>query len=156
MSNELFVKVKEVEGFYHKPEWYRPLAFGQNIYMNTTYLLPGVEFVMGSKREKEEELLERVVYTMTGKIEVTHGDEKVVLEPHTAFVVPLAPGLPFVAKNIGTETASFLVAMSPPPHPELKIEKREVLLDLYLSRDKTRVKSPAEMEQLIAKPLNKD
>ncbi|HCC32832.1 MAG TPA: hypothetical protein DEQ28_02860 [Clostridiales bacterium] len=35
------VKVDERPGFFHKPEWYRPLLFGENMYMNVTYLLPG-------------------------------------------------------------------------------------------------------------------
>ena len=148
MSKELFVKVKEVEGFDHRPEWYRPLAFGKNIYMNMTYLLPGVEFVMGSAREKEEELLERVVYTMSGTIEVKHGEETVVLEPHTVFVVPLAPGLPFVVKNNSQETAGFIVAMSPPPHPEHPVYTRAELIEIYVNNKRT-PKSPTEMEEMI-------
>ena len=35
------VKADERPGFFHKPEWYRPLLFGENMYMNVTYLLPG-------------------------------------------------------------------------------------------------------------------
>jgi hypothetical protein len=30
------VKLAEVEGFFHNPEWYRPLIFGTSLYMNVT------------------------------------------------------------------------------------------------------------------------
>ncbi len=36
-------KLRDIEGLYHKPEWYRTLLYGKHLYMNVTYLLPGVE-----------------------------------------------------------------------------------------------------------------
>ena len=152
MTKELFVKLKEVEGFYHRPDWYRPLAYGENIYLDTTYLLPGVELTMGSQKYLEgTERLERVIYTMTGTIEVTHSGETTVVSPHTAFIVPMVPASPFVIKNNGREVASYLVCYSPPPHPELKITRREEMLARYRANNRA-VKSPEEMEQLIANP----
>ncbi|MBT9136871.1 MAG: hypothetical protein DDT34_01957 [Firmicutes bacterium] len=148
MIQAKFVKVVETDGFYHSPEWYRPLAFGKNIYMNVAYLLPGVEMVMGSKREKEAELLERVVYVLTGHLDVRQGDEAVSVGPHTAFIVPLEPGLPFYVKNTGESIASFITTMSPPPHPELKFDSPEQVKKLYLEA-KRPVKSPTEMNELV-------
>lgn len=152
MSSELFVKLKEVEGLYHRPDWYRPLAYGENIYMDTTYLLPGVELVMGGPKYLEgTERLERVIYTMTGTIEVTHAGQTVVVNPHTAFIVPLEPTSPFAVKNNGPEVASYIVCYSPPPHPELNIQRREEMIARYRQNNRP-VKSAEKMEQLIANP----
>lgn len=148
MTQKKFVKLEETHGFYHKPEWYRPLAFGRNIYMNVAYLLPGVEMVMGSKREKEAELLERVVFLLEGQLEVKVGEEVAIVEPRTAFVVPLDPGPAFYLKNVGSGIASFITTMSPPPHPELKFDSPEQVKKLYLEANRP-VKSPEEMNALV-------
>jgi len=143
------VKVDERPGFYHRPEWYRPLLFGDNIYMNVTYLLAGVGMVMGSKREKEAELLERAIYMLEGRVEVTCGDKRYDLVPHTAMLVPLQPGPQVEVRNAGECTACFITVFSPPPHPDLKIASVERLEQLY--RDAKRVvKAPGEMKEVIA------
>jgi len=142
------VRVDERPGFYHRPEWYRPLLFGDNMYMNVTYLLPGVGMVMGSKREKEVEPLERAIYMLEGRVQVTCGDSKYELVPHTAMLVPLQPGPQVEVKNLGERTACFVTVFSPPPHPDLKIESVERLEQLY--RDAKRVvKTPEEMKDVI-------
>lgn len=95
MAGMQVVKVDERPGFYHRPEWYRPLLFGDNMYMNVTYLLPGVGMVMGSKREKEVEPLERAIYMLEGRVEVTCGDSKYELVPqhgHARTLTARAPG----------------------------------------------------------------
>ncbi len=149
MVEKQLVKVNEVEGFFHNPEWYKPLLFGENLYMNVTYLLPGTEMVMGSKKEKEAEMLERAIYMLEGRLEITCGEEKFEVTPKTALLVPLEPGTPFGVKNSGRETASFVTVFSPPPHPELKLKSREQLRKLYEEHNRV-VKSPEEMKELLA------
>ena len=143
------VKVDEQPGFFHKPEWYRPLLFGENMYMNVTYLLPGVGMVMASKREKDHEQLERVIYMLEGRLEVTCDGKKSDLVPHMAMLIPLQPGPEVEVKNHGDGTACFVTVFSPPPHPDLKIESVERLRQLYRDANRT-VKTAEEMEAFIA------
>ncbi|MCI2424701.1 hypothetical protein LM599_01550 [Candidatus Acetothermia bacterium] len=150
MAEKQLVKVNEVEGYFHDPEWYKPLLFGKNLYMNVTYLLPGRKMVMGSKKEKEAEMLERAIYILDGTLEITYGEEKFEITPETALLVPLELGTPFEVKNSGRKTASFVAVFSPPPHPDLKIESREQLRKLYLDHNRI-VKSPVEMEEIVGR-----
>jgi len=143
------VRMNERPGFYHRPEWYRPLLFGESMYMNVTYLLPGIGMVMASKREKEAELVERVIYMLEGQVEVTCDDTRYQLAPHMAMLVPSEPGGPQVeVKNHGENTACFITVFSPPPHPDLNIKSVERLEQLY--RDANRVvKTAEEMKDVI-------
>jgi uncharacterized RmlC-like cupin family protein len=152
MTEKQLVRLDEVAGFFHDPEWYRPLLFGKNLYMNVTYLLPGTEMVMGSKKEKEAEMLERAIYMLKGRLNITYGEEKFEITPETALLVPLEPGTPFEVKNSGKEVASFVTVFSPPPHPELKLTSREQLRTLYEERNRV-VKSPTEMNELVRRKV---
>ena len=118
--------------------------------MNVTYLLPGREMVMGSKKEKEAEMLERAIYMLEGSLEITYGEEKFEIAPEMALLVPLELGTPFGVKNVRRETASFVTVFSPPPHPDLKIESREQLQKLYVDNNRV-VKSPAEMKEIVGR-----
>ncbi len=130
----------------------KPLLFGKNLYMNVTYLLPGTEMVMGSKREKEAELLERAIFMLKGRLEITCGEEKFEITPEMALLVPLETEAPYEVKNSGRETVSFLTVFSPPPHPDLNIKSREQLRRLYEERNRI-VKSPEEMKEILGRKL---
>ncbi|NKQ39187.1 MAG: cupin domain-containing protein [Methanosarcinales archaeon] len=155
MIEKQLVNINEVDGFFHDPEWYKPLLFGENLYMNVTYLLPETKMVIGSKKEKETEMPERVIYMLEGKLEVTHGEDKFEITPEMAFLVPLESGEPFEIKNFGENMASFIMIFSPPPHPELKIKSRAQLRKLYEEHNRV-VKSPEEMETFKAKVASKN
>ncbi|HSW10804.1 MAG TPA: hypothetical protein VLK32_07890 [Bacillota bacterium] len=143
------VKVDERPGFFHKPEWFRPLLFGENLYMNVTYLLPGSGMVMASKREKEAELLERVIYMLEGRLEVNCDGKKSDLLPHMAMLVPLQPGPEVEVKNHGGHTACFVTVMSPPPHRDLKYNSLERVQQLYREANRP-IKTAEEMKSVIA------
>lgn len=142
------VRLAEVEGFFHDPEWYRPLIFGTNLYMNVTYLLPGVSLVMGSKKEREAERLERILFVLSGKVQVTHGEEKFELRREMALSIPLEGDIGYEVRNIGKEPARFLSIFSPPPHPDLNIKSRDQLRSLYLEKNRI-VRSAADMKSVI-------
>ena len=146
MVKRQFQKLQDTEGLYHKPEWYRPLLYGKHLYMNVTYLLPGVEMVMGSQREKDAEKLERAVFMLSGELELTINEEKFAITPETAFLVPREFAGPYIAKNVGDKTAKFMVVMSPPPHPELKTENRHQIIRRYLANNRP-VKFAVEMQE---------
>ena len=142
------VKLAAVEGFFHDPEWYRPLIFGTNLYMNVTYVLPGISMVMGSKKEREAEKLERILFVLSGTLQVTHGEEQFTLSREMALLIPLEGETAYEVRNIGKEPARFLSVFSPPPHPELKIESRDQLRRLYEEKGRI-VRSSADMKKVI-------
>jgi len=75
--------------------------------MNVTYLLPGREMVMGSKKEKEAEMLERAIYMLEGSLEITYGEEKFEIAPEMALLVPLELGTPFGGKERQKRDSKF-------------------------------------------------
>lgn len=147
MPEMQFVEVDQVDAHFHNPEWYRPLLFGENLYLNVTYLLPGVTLVMGSIREREHELVERAIYVLSGTLTVTRGKETVEAGSNSAFLVPYA-GDSVSVTNSGESAAAFVSAMSPVPHPELKLTSRDQLRQLYLDSNR-RVLSPTDMTALL-------
>jgi hypothetical protein len=147
MPEMQFVRVDEVDAHFHDPEWYRPLLFGDNLYMNVTYLLPGVTMVMGSAREREAEKIERAICVLSGTLSLTRGPETVEAGAGSAFLVPMT-GDAVTVTSTGQSAASFVTVMSPPPHPELKLTSREQLRQLYLD-SKRRVLDPKGMAELL-------
>lgn len=142
------VKLREVDGFFHQPEWYRPLCFGENLYMNVTYLLPGIAINMGSKKERAAEILERIVFVLSGSVQVTHGDEVFSLSPEMVLHVPLHGDETYELRNVTEEPARFLIVMSPPPHPDLNIKSHAELRQRYLANGRI-VRSGEEMKEVI-------
>ncbi len=149
MAEFQIVKLDDMPGFFHKPDWYQPLLFGDNISMSVSYLLPGVSVTTGSAQGKDAELLERAIYMLEGRLEVTRDDKKHELLPRMAMLIPLRPGPRVELKNTGDRTASFVLVYSPPPHPDLKIHSLARLEQLYRDANRT-VKTGKEMKQVIA------
>jgi mannose-6-phosphate isomerase-like protein (cupin superfamily) len=142
------VKLEDMPGFFHKPDWYQPLLFGENLRMSVTYLLPGAGISTGSTPESAE-FLETAIYMLEGRLDVTRDGKKYELVPRMAMLIPLQPGPRVEIKNSGDRAASFVRVYSPPPHPDLNIHSLQRLEQLY--RDANRpVKTGQEMKEVIA------
>ena len=148
MAEFQVVKLEDMPGFYHKPDWYQPLLFGENISMSVSYLLPGVSITTGSTPESKE-FVERGIYMLEGRLDITRDGRSYELLPRMAMLIPLQPGPRVEIRNTGDRTASFILVYSPPPHPDLKIHSLQRLEQLY--RDANRpVKTGEEMKEVIA------
>jgi len=149
MAGIQLASLKEMPGFDHRPDWYRPLLFGETMHMDVTYLLPGLKLGLASMKGTEGELLEQAIYMLEGRLELTYGGKTVDLLPHMALSIPALPESSVEVKNTEGKTASFIRVFSPPPHPDLKIHSLERLTQLY-NDAKRAVKTPAEIEDIIA------
>jgi len=148
MAEFQVVKLDDMPGFFHKPDWYQALLFGENLRMSVAYLLPGAGVTTGSTPESTE-FLETAIYMLEGRLDVIRDGKKYELVPRMAMLIPLQPGPRVELKNTGDRTASFVRVYSPPPHPDLKIHSLQRLEQLY--RDANRpVKTGAEMKDVLA------
>ena len=132
------VKLREVDGFFHQPEWYRPLCFGTDIFMYVAHVPAGGEMAPDFEEAK---LLETALLMLSGKLEVTDGYDTFEMSPEMSLNAP--KGTAFGVKSRGDKTASSVLALTPPPRPESLQE----FLGVFLAEGRE-VLSPEEAEEL--------
>ncbi|MFC2079292.1 hypothetical protein ACFLSZ_04860 [Candidatus Bipolaricaulota bacterium] len=105
------VRLADIEAFRHDQDgyYYRPLIFGESLFMYVAHVPPGGE--MPADLE-EARLHETALFMLEGELEITDGFTTFNIASEEAMSVPV--GTAFGVRNHGDRTASFVLSFSPP------------------------------------------
>ncbi|MFC2082772.1 cupin domain-containing protein [Candidatus Bipolaricaulota bacterium] len=123
MSGLHKVGLADVEAFRHGKDgyYYRPLVFGENIFLYVAHIPPGGEM---PPDPEEAKLFELVFLMLEGDLEISDGSETIAISADMALHIPR--GTPFGTRNVHDKTASFVMAFSPPPRLKSLEEFKEI------------------------------
>lgn len=116
MGRYPFVDARNVEGVQHCHEdhcdeyYYRPLVYGDGLFTYIAHIPPGG----GVQPDQEEaDMFELSLYVLSGRPDVTYGNETFAMCPHTA--LHCKRGVPVGFENPNSEPVSLILSFTPPP-----------------------------------------
>ncbi|MFC2082773.1 hypothetical protein ACFLSG_01890 [Candidatus Bipolaricaulota bacterium] len=111
MPQERIVRLADIEAFRHDQDgyYYRPLLFGDNLFMYVAHVPPGGEMPPDLK---EARLHETALFMLEGELEISDGFRTFNISAEEALRVPV--GTAFGVRNHSDRTASFVLSFSPP------------------------------------------